>query len=648
MERFKALAASLVVVAMFAFLAMPSTSNAVTAAELQAQITALQAQLALLVGGSSGVSCTFTRNLFLGVSGADVQCLQRYLNSAGFTVAASGAGSVGFETMFYGPLTMAAVARWQAANNVSPAVGYFGPISTAKYNALIVANPPADDDDDDADDGTCSIDGGAGSISGATFLAGLNNEEVGEDEEDAEVAGLEIEADDGSDIELTAVTLDFSDNGAANNDDDLDEYASEVSIWLDGEEVARIDADEFDDDNAYTRTVSLDGCAKIDAGDTGELVVAVSGIANLDAASAGDTWDVEFETVRFRDGQDAVISDSATGDINGVTRIFSFESFATASNVELVVSPGDEEINDAHVIDIHATADTDNVPVLSFEVEVEGDSDLAVDDIVVEFTVVGVANLDDMVSGIALLMDGDEVGSESPLAADETVTFDDIDLTLEAGETYEFTVQVDFLSIADGIVEADTIAAVVTDTETDLWDVEDDSGEDLIDADKTGAASGETHALYDNAFNVELVSTDADVVAGELAGESDRGVFTITWDITSFGADIFIGTSSDEDDDDAEDGAGYSVNAVVTGTSTATFTCSGCDTDATSGAFMVDEGTTERFTLTVNQFASSDTFFEVQLETIGWSAGADDTADANIFTFGLEDFDAGPIFLTAR
>lgn len=119
-------------------LAVPK-AGAVTIAELMAQIQALQAQLTTLQGSSSSGSttaCTFTRSLFFGVRDAQVKCLQQYLNGAGYTVSASGAGSAGSETTFYGPATKAAVAKWQAANNVSPAVGYFGAISRAKYSAV--------------------------------------------------------------------------------------------------------------------------------------------------------------------------------------------------------------------------------------------------------------------------------------------------------------------------------------------------------------------------------------------------------------------------------------------------------------------------------------------------------------------------------
>jgi len=126
-------------------------AHAQTAADLQAQIqsllstiAALQAQLSSLQGGAApSASCNFTRTLTAGVTGDDVKCLQQYLNGAGYKVADSGVGSLGNETTYFGSLTTAAVAKWQAANGVSPAVGYFGPISRAKYSSLVASGGPA-------------------------------------------------------------------------------------------------------------------------------------------------------------------------------------------------------------------------------------------------------------------------------------------------------------------------------------------------------------------------------------------------------------------------------------------------------------------------------------------------------------------------
>lgn len=126
-------------------------AHAQTAADLQAQINALLAQIQSLQsklaaaqsGGSVSVSCNFASDLTVGVKSDDVKCLQQYLNSAGYQVAASGSGSSGSETTYFGSLTRAAVAKWQAANGVSPAAGYFGSRSRAKYTSLAAAPAPA-------------------------------------------------------------------------------------------------------------------------------------------------------------------------------------------------------------------------------------------------------------------------------------------------------------------------------------------------------------------------------------------------------------------------------------------------------------------------------------------------------------------------
>lgn len=85
----------------------------------------------------SSLLAQFSRNLTVGSSGLDVQTLQKYLNAKGFTVALTGPGSPGNETSFFGALTRAALARFQKANNISPAVGYFGPIT----RAFVAKNP---------------------------------------------------------------------------------------------------------------------------------------------------------------------------------------------------------------------------------------------------------------------------------------------------------------------------------------------------------------------------------------------------------------------------------------------------------------------------------------------------------------------------
>lgn len=122
-------------------------ANAATAADIQAQINSLmatiqslQAQLSATNGGTTSVMSTgytFNTNLTVGSRGTDVMNLQKVLNmSADTQVAATGAGSPGMETTYFGPATKAAVVKFQVKYGITPTSGYVGPITRAKLNSM--------------------------------------------------------------------------------------------------------------------------------------------------------------------------------------------------------------------------------------------------------------------------------------------------------------------------------------------------------------------------------------------------------------------------------------------------------------------------------------------------------------------------------
>lgn len=108
-----------------------------TITALTAKINALQGGGVVLAGAPSGF--TFTSDLTVGSKGADVKVLQQFLNSNGYQVAVSGPGSVGNESTYFGALTKAALAKYQAANSITPSVGYFGPKTRAWISSVVVA-----------------------------------------------------------------------------------------------------------------------------------------------------------------------------------------------------------------------------------------------------------------------------------------------------------------------------------------------------------------------------------------------------------------------------------------------------------------------------------------------------------------------------
>jgi len=122
----------------------PMTVGAATMAELQAQINALMGQLQAMQGtststGSAPAVCagvTFSRNLTVGSTGADVKCFQALMNANGYQLAASGAGSPGNETSYFGPRTLASVQRLQVAKGWAPAT-QVGPLTRALFNSWL-------------------------------------------------------------------------------------------------------------------------------------------------------------------------------------------------------------------------------------------------------------------------------------------------------------------------------------------------------------------------------------------------------------------------------------------------------------------------------------------------------------------------------
>lgn len=140
----KTIITTVVALTMVAMVA-PGVAQGVTIDELLAQIAQLQAQLIALQSGttttgtvpSACTGITLTRTLVKGSTGSDVKCVQALLNTDVATqVAASGVGSAGNETTYYGNLTVLAVKKFQAKYGTG-SLGTVGTNTRAKMNSML-------------------------------------------------------------------------------------------------------------------------------------------------------------------------------------------------------------------------------------------------------------------------------------------------------------------------------------------------------------------------------------------------------------------------------------------------------------------------------------------------------------------------------
>ena len=243
----KKLIVGLAVVAMV--FGVSASAKALTAAEVDALAVALNlnaSQKALLMAMVSPSTGMMTGSapmapLTMGSSGAEVTNLQNFLISKGFSIPAGATG-------YFGAQTQTALAAFQTANGITPAAGYYGPITAAKVASMMAPMVPPTTTPGTTPS-TSTLQGGAGDITVTERSSGVEDE-VLEGEEDVKILGFEVEAE-GSDVAVTSVRVEFQHTGSGS--DRLNRYVDEVSIWMGSEMVGSASADDFSENSEIGR-----------------------------------------------------------------------------------------------------------------------------------------------------------------------------------------------------------------------------------------------------------------------------------------------------------------------------------------------------------------------------------------------------------
>lgn len=629
-------------------------------ASLLQQVADLQSQLGQgSTGDSMGSSSdvcpyTWTRDLNMGSEGADVMKLQQFLNANADTrVAATGAGSAGNETMYYGPATGAAVSKFQVmyrAEVLTPAglvnpTTYFGPSTRAKANATCVAAPVDNGGEEEGEEMEEEEEMEEGELEGegvlVTFEVDDEEDTLSEGDEDVAVAMLTLEAEDG-DVEISR--MDFTlvaDAGTANEEDEPWDVFTEVSLWVDGDKVASFEADDedeyLDEDDGEFRFSNLDLVLRED--DETEVTVAVSvmnSVDGSDVANAAD-WNIAPVSVRYFDA-DGVATTETSLDEMGDAEHFDIEEEGTDDKAEIESNSDTPEA--ATLLVDEDTDESDEFSLHLFDIEVDDESgDLEVGNAYVDVTVEnptgGVAlTMADVIDGIFMTIDGEEVEGEATdvlgsddgdadetedgeidhsVAATETNTvrflFEfDQDVTLETDTDYEVEIAAVFegqdTNYSNGVI----ITTAVTGS---TWEVEGAANDDELE----GSDTSEEATLA----TVVPVISDLDSESDE-ADDNSNGTISFTFTVGADEDDVVLAVADNADVDGAVDDVMFTVSGTDTAIAVASLTKISGDATYGGGNWTINDGDDATFALDVTftpvDSGDNGTYY-VNLDTIG-------------------------------
>ena len=641
-----------------------------------------------IFASAASAAYTHTGLLKMGMTSSQVMSLQQALNANGFVVATTGAGSPGMESMYFGAKTKAAVMAFQSAKGLTPVDGVVGNIT----GTSLMANQgggsgvyPAGCSSNSGFSTTTglpcssaslptgctstagfspvtgmSCSGGStptsgplagtdGTIDTISTLSSYNDEEVGEGQNDVKVAGFEVETSNDGDVSISSVKLTFdpTDNGAGDSSH-LDDYVESVSVWMGSTKVGSASVDDFTEnsDDTSTKTITLSG-ATVKADDTVKFYISVDAANTFDSGDIDtDDFSVGISSLRYVDGSgvtttidggDTEIGGGDAGEIGwdavGDGIEMDFVSFGTAADTELKISKDSDSPQDGIVI-VDDADSTDGVVLLTGKLRLEGDSDVTIDALPVTFTVSGDI-LSDIASSVILVLDGEEYSESSATTAGgltSTITFDNLDFDLSAGDSVDYEIRAD-INGTDDFGEGETLLASITSDNRSAIDVENEEGDQVADSDKTGTAIGEAQEFRSEGISVTLVSVDEST-----NNDGNLGTYTIKFKVAAVGDDAYIGTAATKYTYALQEASLGATTGGVSAAITNTGGSGNSTSTTTGGNWKINEGTSTSLTLQVFRADLAGGAYRAVLSAIGWDSSDADAALDNSYTSNMDDF----------
>ena len=535
-------------------MAFAPAAKADTTSDLQAQIASLLAQIASLqaqLGGSTSTSAsmTFTTDLTVGSKGAQVTALQNWLISKGFTIAAGATGT-------FGPQTKAALAAYQAANGISPAAGYFGPVTRAKVNAS--GGTSTTGGTSTGGTSTGGLSGAEGSIDNFKTV-GASNTSLNAADSD-QVLGFEFKAD-GSDLQVNRVDFDFVNTSGQGTIRPWGLF--QTATLMDGNTViGTVDASNQanwsqDGTSAGVQVyrIRFDGLKDVvRMGNTADFYLKVStqsGISNSNVGTgAVYTITLPNQGVRAVDAMGIQQYSSAT--------VVTSATVTNTTSGSVVLSTGSDNPQTTTVQGDTNTS-TSGITVNTFTLQAK-DADVMLYSLPVRVaTSTSPANeaASSIVRTLKLYQGSTLLDTESiAVGQSATTTFQNLNFKISQGSTVPFKIVAEINKVGGtGFPEGSAITVTVPGTGIDV-----ENGSNTVSV--TGAATGNAITFRSLGLSADSAPTTSINVTVNGNSAQQTGTFNLTFNVTAFGQDVYISSTTN----------GFTPTQVVDGSNVATTT----------------------------------------------------------------------------
>lgn len=561
---------------------------------------------------TAAVTFAFTRNLTIGSVGADVTALQTLLINKGFAIPAGATG-------YFGAQTQAALARYQAANGIAPAAGYFGPLTRA-HVAANGGTTPTTPTTPGTDTGVLKGD----EARLTDFDLRREDASGSEGEEEVEIATAEFDVD-GGDARIERVEMRVEGENTSLNMQPW-KYFDRIAILADGKEIADEDVDSRSDwsKSGDGYRLSLTGMKHIvREGDKAELTIVADISDSIDSANLAQTFEFSIEDRGIRAKDAAGIQQYVGEDTETVS--FGFDA---EENGDLRIS-ANRDNPDASILVADEDKESDDYEVLVFDLENRDDVDSLLTDLT--FSVSGMnagVAATDIIRTATLEIDGDDFRGDVRAS---TIEFDDLDF--EIGGDDEVSASL-FVTLARNATST-PVAFSLENANVDAEGV--DSGNT---ATVSGSASSETHSIAFAGVAVKGASTSQTVITPGSDASATYGTYTIRFEVTALEEDAYIATTTGTS---GTVGVTYTIGGMTYSGSESAILSSTADRE--NGFYVVDEGKTETFTLTVTLNPDTAGTFDVRLGDIRFNDEASFSGSSTYSVGNNSEYRTNPVYI---